>query len=440
MVRRKSRFIIYALLILLSSFSLPKISYAGFWDLFKFGKSSYEAIQEEQNIQNGVVSEDAQQWLESEGLEEGREAMLDPYFFPCQDEQMQKTLNAQFTSRYALEKIGKMAESGGDVVVSSYDLPYSQTISPSIEVAAETGKLKWIGRIKSFFGFIKDIFSSNKTENPQPALPSEPIKQQEKESPQTSEEKKIAETKETVVNKKPPVEPPKKAEEKPKQPASTPPATSLIENKTQAISNSILVTDQSNEPVERAKVWLEDDRGIIYPSDIFSYWNTDKTGKVYFSYTAKDKGIPDGDFTIHIEKQNYTSTKEKINMLDDSALQAVKISPNKFTLRKWGKITGLVITESGDVADGAGWKVTNNKGEYIGEFGNKEVESFSALPNGYTTSTGRLETFPVPDGKYTLHVSCGGRCGFDALYSKNIDVEVSGLEVWLDKIALQKEN
>jgi hypothetical protein len=160
-IKRKQRFISYVLIIFSVCLFTPTITHAGFWGWFNFGKNTYDAVKAEQDIQNGIVSEETKQWLEENNLNERRDALLDPDFFPCQDVEMQKTINTLTTRDYAIEKIGDMTKSGADASLSLYDAPYNQPITPSLEEASGADKIDLFKKIKSTFSFIVGLFKRN---------------------------------------------------------------------------------------------------------------------------------------------------------------------------------------------------------------------------------------------------------------------------------------
>lgn len=161
MIRRKQRFIFYAFLCLfLSFFFIPQTVNAGLLDWFDFGKNTYEAVKAEQDAPNGIISDEARQWLEENGDENEREDFLDAY----PDPELQKTINNQFTAQYKIEKIGKMTESAEDIVLSMPGAPYAQPMSPSFEETGGAGTIKFWKRIKTAVTFILDIFLVPKEE------------------------------------------------------------------------------------------------------------------------------------------------------------------------------------------------------------------------------------------------------------------------------------
>lgn len=223
-------------------------------------------------------------------------------------------------------------------------------------------------------------------------------------------------------------------------PKSQPPAAD-----NEKASMSILVVDQFNKPVEGAKIWFEDERGKTYSNNGWpNYWNTDKAGRLNFFYDASSNNMS-GKYTIHIEKKNYSPTQEGINVIDSPT--AMVISPDKFVLRKRGAITGLVVNEAGDPVYQAKFWLTDQKGQYMGEY----IAGMATDVTRNTTKAGRLETVFVPDGQYTLNITCGLNCMFGdefanntvndiyAEWSKTLKVEVAGSEVWLDKIVLTRK-
>lgn len=210
------------------------------------------------------------------------------------------------------------------------------------------------------------------------------------------------------------------------------------------VSASILVVDQFNEPVEGAKIWFEDERGkiILFP---YYFVYTNKVGQINFSYNVSSNYNMNGRYIIHIEKENYSSIKGSIDITESPTAEV--ISPNKFVLRKWGVITGLVVSETGDPVYQARFWLTNQKGQYMGSY----IGGIAVDVVRLTIKTGRLETVFVPDGQYTLNIACENYCMFGdqfasdtvndiyAKWSKTFQVEVKGSEVWLDKIVLTRE-
>ena len=195
---------------------------------------------------------------------------------------------------------------------------------------------------------------------------------------------------------------------------------------TKGVTDSILVTNQFNAGVQNAHVWFVDQEGKKYPTDYLGYWNTDENGRVEFEYLPEGgKGdIPDGSYTVHIEKQSYTSLATPVVLTTDAAQKRNQISPHAFTLAKWGTIAAVIVDTSGKPIS-AYYKLIDTQGK--------------ELSTGYATDTGRIETSPVPDGVYTLRVNITYSDGslYDPL--EKLVTLVGGKDIFLGNLVLTKK-
>lgn len=207
-------------------------------------------------------------------------------------------------------------------------------------------------------------------------------------------------------------------------------------------SASILVVDQFSEPVEEARVWMEDERGKTYPSENWvDYWNTDRVGRLHFSYDDKGQ-IPNGKFNIHIEKENYSQIKESIDI--SSSPVAVIIFPDKFILYKLPIVTGILLDTLGQPAGNQTYmsSVDSTGGYYpiitITDSYGKVVYERGGGYGCCDSKTGRFESKPLPPGHYILKVSIPG--GYlkpeVVMATKEFDISYNQKEVWLDRITV----
>ena len=111
------------------------------------------------------------------------------------------------------------------------------------------------------------------------------------------------------------------------------------------------------------------------------------------------------------------------------------------------KIAALVVSPNGEPVYQAKFWLVDSQGRLV----DKSAGGIAYDSVRYTTQTGRLETITVPDGQYALNVACAANCMFGdkfaqsvandiyAKWSKTLQVEVKGSDIWLDKITLIRE-
>lgn len=196
----------------------------------------------------------------------------------------------------------------------------------------------------------------------------------------------------------------------------------------------IIVLDQFGHPVPQAKVWLVDKEARIIPEKQaywgISGWETDSNGRIRFTYTPQGTGsIPDGTYTIHIEKQNYTTVESLITLTTDDSQKYSAFSPHTFTMPKQGIITAVIVDEAGKPATYASYKLISADGKMMG--------------NGYPIETGRIESAPIPDGQYNLQVhmtSYDNATGRNTEYESERSVTMTGgTNMFLGNITLVKK-
>ena len=100
-----------------------------------------------------------------------------------------------------------------------------------------------------------------------------------------------------------------------------------------------------------------------------------------------------------------------------------------------GKIIALAMSQNGEPINQARFWLVDPQGR------NPDPEGYNFR---YTTDTGKIETPPLPNGKYVLKILCGINCIFSEnndpydRWSKEVDVEIYQQEIDLGKIALKK--
>ena len=177
----------------------------------------------------------------------------------------------------------------------------------------------------------------------------------------------------------------------------------------------ILIVDQFEKPVKDVRVWFVDNEGKKYPTDGWrGYWNTDDSGRIRLNPSVKGSNddVPDGAYTVHIEKEYYSSVESKIELITHQFL------PNKFVLKKWGKITAVVVNQSNSPVSSVYFWLVDIQG--------KKYEY------SQTSDTGRMETNFLPDGQYTLYLK---KDNYDPLEKA---IEMSGADIYLDRITFKK--
>jgi len=219
--------------------------------------------------------------------------------------------------------------------------------------------------------------------------------------------------------------PPSAIEEKPEE-------KKKIEETSRKIT--ALVRDQHGESVKNADFWLIDIKGKKYGNG-----ETSLTG-----YLEIDtKSIPEGDYTLHIEKVTWDGLT-KIPYCDpyEKKISITKedISLGTILVRKWSKITAKLVDETGSlVPDNPGFNafaVIDKDGSY---------SDFShTYPNPpyhwrYQNRDGWIESYPLPDGEYTLRIRI--YWSWD-IWEKTIverKVNISGSDVYLGEILIPKK-
>lgn len=192
-------------------------------------------------------------------------------------------------------------------------------------------------------------------------------------------------------------------------------------------ADPIIVRDQFGHAVARAHVWFVDAEARQYPSGWYGYWETDDNGSIQFEYAPKGTGaIQDGFYTVHIEKQNYTTVEFPIESTTDEAQKYSSFLPNTFTLPKQGVIAAVVVDADGKPITNGRFTLVDSQGE--------------TMATGEAIQTGRIETKPVPDGQYMLHVgdSYWGE-GFNYNPVEQNVTMSGGIDVFLGRITLPKK-
>ncbi len=191
----------------------------------------------------------------------------------------------------------------------------------------------------------------------------------------------------------------------------------------------IIVRDQFGHAVANAHIWLVDSEARKYPSGgWYVYWETDENGRREFEYSpgGRKGDIPDGHYTIHIEKQNYTTVEFPIESTTDEARKYSSFFPNTFILPKQGIIAAVVV-------DTDGKPITNGRFTLVDSQG-------KTMASGEAIQTGRIETKSVPDGQYMLHVGdsyWGEGFNYNPV-EQNITMS-GGIDVFLGRITLTKK-
>ncbi len=161
----------------------------------------------------------------------------------------------------------------------------------------------------------------------------------------------------------------------------------------------IIVLDQFGHSVSQAKIWFIDNEARKYPAGgdwlTAGYWLTNENGRLQLGYESEGakNDVPDGNDIIHIEKKNYTSIEFPVELTTDTAKKYNHITPNTFTIQKQGTIAAIIVDEAGKPMIYARYKLIGADGKI--------------MSNGYPVDTGRIESDPVPDGQYTLHINDG---------------------------------
>lgn len=432
-------FAVFILLFFIFVLSFPfKTSAQLDWSLkiLDFAKNSAEAGERIGEIREGEIKPEVEQQLkDTSRWDELQDLMLD---FP--DERDQKALRGLFTYENELSNPDslfrkELVGSGVDVVVGSYKNPslgLSDDLPPALEDVARPWWLRAITKIKDIGEAIKTFLGNSKKEsNEQPAQISEAVNNVISDNEQGEEPTQ----EQPSMN-----EPMEENENAPITQPQTQQNTQTQATGGEKTSASILVVNQFNEPVERARIWLEDERGKTYPSSSwFGYWDTDKVGRLFFSYDEKGE-IPNGKFNINIEKENYSPIKENISM--SFSPTAVVISSYKFVLRKLPIVSGILLDASGEPAihkiykaasDSTGgytpmFRITSSDGRVIADEYDIHTDS----------RTGRFESEPLPPGHYLLKVWIPG--GYNTpefvMATKELDISYDQKEVWLGKIII----
>lgn len=197
-------------------------------------------------------------------------------------------------------------------------------------------------------------------------------------------------------------------------------------------ADPIIVRDQFGHAVPRARVWLVDAEARMIPERNAwgaDGWEADDNGRIQFKYTPKGTGtILDGHYTIHIEKQNYTTVEVPIESTTDEAQKYSSFSPHIFTLPKQGIIAFVMVDESGKPLLGS-FKLIDAQGRQI--------------DRDYAIETGRAETEPIADGQYTLQMHMSD---YDSATGRSIEYEAErsvtmtgGVDMFLGNIVLTKK-
>lgn len=196
-----------------------------------------------------------------------------------------------------------------------------------------------------------------------------------------------------------------------------------------------LLVDQSGKPVADAKFWLVNEYGENASYQSF----TNANGRLQ-AEGNDGKDIPQGSYTLHIEKKYYEQKETQVTVPKEGAWL------DTITLRKHGAINGLVLNDEGETIYQAKFWLTDKSGEQVFE----AIGGIAVGGSGYTNKAGRFETISVPPGHYTLHFMCSLNCFFtenevsalkDDLYAKwsaSVQVDVEYSDVHLGMITLIK--
>ena len=129
-----------------------------------------------------------------------------------------------------------------------------------------------------------------------------------------------------------------------------------------------------------------------------NYWPTDEKGILQLVYKAEgtEGDMPDGRYTVHIEKQDYTTVEFSVELSTDAAQRYNHITPHVFILPKQGIIAAVVVDAAGKSVSSAAYQIVGTDGRTVW--------------SGYGIETGRIESAPISDGYYTLkiHAYIGG--------------------------------
>ncbi len=441
-------------IIILPSLALPQNVSAGIADLsakvFNFVRYTVEGGKRIGEIREGIITPDVEKQLKDTGQWDDMQSLLEA--FP--DEKGQKMVKGLYVSNNELSNpdslfLGKFVKSAVDLDVAAYDTVGTAGVFNNLPISLENVaklplKVRVAMGIKDMFGAVKTLFGiDNKATKETEIKPSDLSGQMSK--PLSGDENKdnsvSVQSNNPLDKQKLPATQPSTQNNKASVPTTEqtqPPTQQPPVNNEQKTSSSILVVDQFNEPVEGARVWLEDEQGKTYPSGNWvGYWNTDKVGRLFFSYDDNGQ-IPNGKFNIHVEKENYSPTKESMDI--SSSPVAVVISPTKFVLNKLPIITGILLDTSGEPAISKSYKnvsdspfgytpkitITSNDGKEI---------SCCAYAN---PKTGRFESKPLPPGHYLLKIWIpGGYQKSDiVMATKELDISYNQKEVWLGQITI----
>jgi len=154
-------------------------------------------------------------------------------------------------------------------------------------------------------------------------------------------------------------------------------------------ADSILVFDQFGKAVSRAKVWFVDNEGRQFPEGWYDYVSTNDNGSTEFSYAPKsERNVPDGNYTVHIAKDNYSPLEVPIEFKTDESIKYIQVIPHTFTIQKWGVIAAVFVDQFGKPPSSLSMVIDDMQGKTLGQ--------------SFGQQTGRFEMPPLPDGQYFL--------------------------------------
>lgn len=155
-------------------------------------------------------------------------------------------------------------------------------------------------------------------------------------------------------------------------------------------ADSIIVHDQFDKAVSRAKVWFVDNEGRQFPSGGgYNYVYSDDNGRIELSYVPKvERYIPDGNYTIHISKENYSPLEMPVEFKTDESIKYIQVIPHTFTVQKRGVIAAVLVDPLGEPMSGVSIVIVDTQGKSWG--------------GNFSEQTGRVEMPPLPDGQYVI--------------------------------------
>ena len=190
-------------------------------------------------------------------------------------------------------------------------------------------------------------------------------------------------------------------------------------------ADSILVFDQFGKAVSRARVWFVDNEGRQFPSGSwYNFLYADDNGRVEMSYVPKsERNVPDGSYTAHITKDNYSPLEVPIEFKTDESIKYIQVIPHTFTIQKWGTFAAVLLDSLGKPMSGVTIAVVDTQGKMVGKNSSQQ--------------TGRVEMPPLPDGQYVLRIHPGIEGSYE-FPERNVRME-GGKDMFLGNITVVKK-